>query len=167
MAKRVIQVRLSTKSINTAVKELRTYKSWVSRKTRELSRRLAEIGAAEAIVRFAGAQYDGTNDSTVSVDPIANGFKIVASGGSVFFIEFGAGVYYNGSEPYPEPRPDGIVGIGEYGQGKGQRKAWGFYDAAGELVVTHGTPAAMPMYQASKKMREQILAMAREVFSHD
>ena len=167
MAKRTITVKLNSKSIGSAIKELRAYKAWVERKTKELARRLAELGAGEAKVRFAGAQYDGNNDAEVSVEAIDNGYKIVASGGSVFFIEFGAGVYYNGTEPYPEPRPSGVVGIGEYGKGYGKRKAWGFYDEGGALVITHGTPAAMPMLHAGRTMQQDVEKIAKEVFSRD
>lgn len=166
MAKRTITVKLNSKSISSAIKEIRAYKNWIERKTKALTRRLAELGAGEAKVRFAGAQYDGDNDAEVSVESIDNGYKIVASGGSVFFIEFGAGVYYNGTEPYPEPRPAGVVGIGQYGQGKGKRKAWGFYDGE-ELVITHGTPAAMPMLHASRIMQQEVERIAKEVFSRD
>lgn len=167
MSKKVITVRLNSASINSAIKEVRAYKAWVERKTKELTKRLVELGAGEAQVRFAGAQYDGDNDVSVSVEATDNGYKIVAAGGAVFFIEFGAGVYYNGSEPYPEPRPAGIVGIGEYGKGLGKRKAWGFYDGQGNLVVTHGNPAAMPMLHASRVMRQNVTKIAREVFSGD
>lgn len=167
MAKRTITVRLNSGSISQAIREVKAYKKWVLGKTGELTRRLAELGAEEARVRFAGAQYDSANDASVSVEPIANGYRIMASGGSVFFIEFGAGVYYNGSEPYPEPRPPGVAGIGEYGQGKGKRKVWGFYDESGELVITHGTPAAMPMLHASRVMQQDVERIAREVFARD
>lgn len=167
MAKRTITVKLNSKSISSAIKEIRAYKNWVERKTKELTRRLAELGAGEAKVRFAGAQYDGDNDAGVSVEAIDRGYKIVAAGQSVFFIEFGAGVYYNGTEPYPEPRPAGVVGIGEYGKGYGKRKAWGFYDEGGALVITHGTPAAMPMLHASRTMQQDVEKIAKEVFSRD
>ena len=166
MAKNTITISLGSKSISKAIKEVKAYKKWVESKANELTRRLAEIGASEAKVRFGGAQYDGVNDSTVKVEPTTDGYRIVASGGSVFFIEFGAGVYYNGSEPYPEPRPAGVSKIGEYGKGYGKRKAWGFYDESGELVITHGNPAAMPMYHASRTMQQEVERIAREVFDH-
>lgn len=166
MARKTITLSLSGASIDRAIKELKAYQKWVEQKANELSKRLAEIGANEASVRFMGAQYKGTNDASVSVEAIANGFKIVASGSAVFFIEFGAGVYYNGAEPYPEPRPSGVSGIGEYGQGKGKQKAWGFYDETGELIITHGTPAAMPMYHASRVMLQEIQRIAKEVFAN-
>lgn len=167
MAKKVITVQLNSRSISAAIKEVRAYKAWVERKTQELTAKLVELGTQEAKVRFSGAQYDGNNDASVSVEPIPGGYKIVATGGSVFFIEFGAGVFYNGSEPYPEPRPPGVVGIGEYGKGFGKRKAWGFYDERGELVITHGTPAAMPMLHAGRTMRQNVEKIAREVFARD
>jgi hypothetical protein len=108
--------------------------------------------------------YDGVNDSEVTLKIIENGYQIVAEGHAVAFIEFGAGVYYNPSEPYPNPRPDGIVGIGEYGKGYGKRQAWGFKNESDELVITHGNPAAMPMWYASEEMRNSILQIARRVF---
>lgn len=125
---------------------------------------LANIGLQEAQVRFTSAMYDGVNDSNVTVETNADGYCIKAEGKAVAFIEFGAGVHYNPSEPYPNPRPSGIVGIGEYGKGLGKRKAWGFKDDGGNLVITHGNPAAMPMWYASEEMRSNIKRIAQEVF---
>lgn len=161
----VIDIDLNTKSIDAAIRKVEKYKRWVDSKTQELVKRLAEVGLEEARVRFSSAEYSGENDVEVTVEPIADGLKIVATGQAVFFIEFGAGVYYNGTEPYPEPRPKGISNIGEYGDGKGKRKAWGFYDESGELVITHGTPAAMPMLHASRTMQQEVERIAKEVFA--
>lgn len=162
---KTISFKLNAKSIDKAIAEIKEYKAWMNRKTGELARRLATIGAMTASIRFTGAYYqDGNKDVSISVEPTEKGCKIVASGEDVCFIEFGAGVYYNGSEPYPEPRPPGVVGIGEYGHGKGKQDTWGYYDDNGELVITHGTPAAMPMYHASQEMERQLLRIAREVF---
>jgi hypothetical protein len=129
----------------------------------KLLEKLGEIGVKEASVRFTTAIYDGVNDSSVSLEPIKDGYCIKAEGRAVAFIEFGAGVYHNPGEPYPNPRPAGIVGIGEYGKGYGKRQAWGFRDESGELVITHGTPAAMPMWYASEEMRDSILQKFKEV----
>ena len=56
---------------------------------------LARIGMQEASVRFSTAQYDGTNDSNVTIEKTQNGYNVVANGNAVAFIEFGAGVHYN------------------------------------------------------------------------
>lgn len=161
---KVIKMGLSTSSIEDAIKQLKSYRDSLDSKKDKLLKRLGEIGVREASVRFTTAMYDGINDSSVSLETNKNGYVIVAEGHAVAFIEFGAGVYHNSGEPYPDPRPEGIVGIGEYGKGHGKRQAWGFKDESGELVITHGNPAAMPMWYASEEMRNSILKIAKEVF---
>lgn len=165
MAK-VIKMSLSTSSINDAIKELKAFRDSLDRKKDKLLEELANIGIKEASVRFTTAMYDGVNDSSVTLKPVKDGYAIIAEGHAVAFIEFGAGVYHNSGEPYPDPRPDGIVGIGEYGKGYGKRQAWGYKDESGELVITHGNPAAMPLWYASEEMRNSILKIAKEVFGN-
>jgi hypothetical protein len=155
---------LSSKSIAEGIKELKAYRKSLDAKKNKMLKELANIGVKEASFRFTTAIYDGVNDSSVTLVPIEGGYCIKAEGKAVAFIEFGAGVYHNPGEPYPNPRPDGIVGIGEYGKGMGKRQAWGYHDESGELVITHGNPAAMPMWYASEEMRSKILKIAKEVF---
>ena len=159
-----IRTSLSSRDLSRAIKELKAYRDSIEAKEQQLLDELANIGVREASIRFTTAMYDGTNDVSVTLEPIANGYRIVAAGQAVCFIEFGAGVYHNQGEPYPNPRPAGVVGIGEYGEGRGKRQAWGFRDDSGELVITHGNPAAMPMWYASEEMRNSILTIARRVF---
>ena len=163
--RRTVTMTLDSASIGKALKEVRSYRMWVQKKSEELTRRLAEVGLNEARVRFSGAMYDGTNDVAVTAKATSNGYVITAAGNAVCFIEFGAGVYYNGAEPYPKPRPAGVSPIGGYGQGKGKQNTWGFYEG-GDVVLTHGNHAAMPMYHASRTMQQSVTRIAREVFSH-
>ena len=164
VAKQVITMELNSKSIGKAIKALKSYRDSIEVKKDKLLEELAYIGVKEASIRFTTAIYDGVNDSSVTLNPIENGYCVVAEGHAVAFIEFGAGVYHNPGEPYPNPRPDGIVGIGEYGKGYGKRQAWGFRNEDGELVITRGTPAAMPMWYASEEMRNAIVSKFKEVF---
>ena len=164
MRKTIIKCTLDAKDIDRAIKELKQYKQEFLKKEKRLLEALAEIGIKEASVRFTTAMYDGTNDVSVRLDTTHNGYAIVAEGQAVAFIEFGAGVYHNTGEPYPNHRPTGIVGIGEYGKGHGKRKAWGYMDDTGELVVTRGNPAGMPMWYASEEIKNQVLRIAKEVF---
>lgn len=174
MAKK-ISFKLSASSIQKAIKELRRYELWIEQKTKQLIEALAEIGVYEASVRFAAAQYDGINDSDISAEETETGWKIIASGRAVCFIEFGAGVYHNSGEPYPLPRPEGVVKIGEYGKGSGKRQGWVYRGDPGasgryisddtNLVFTRGNPAAMPMYYASEEIKNRVAQIAREVFS--
>ena len=161
---KVINMSLSTSSIAGAIKELKAFRASLEAKKNKMLERLGEIGVSEASVRFTTAIYDGVNDSHVSLEVTDNGYAIVASGHAVAFIEFGSGVYHNTGEPYPDPRPEGIVGIGEYGKGYGKRQTWVYRDEAGEKVFTHGNPAAMPMWYASEEMRSKITQIAKEVF---
>lgn len=137
----------------------------LQKKGMELCKKLADIGEQEAFTGFMSAYSNGEhNPVTVNAEPIENGYRIVAEGDDVCFIEFGAGVYYNGAEPYPIPRPAGIVGIGEYGKGHGKEDFWFYTDESGSHY-THGTPAAMPMYNASKAILESVSQVANEVFN--
>lgn len=176
---RKIVVELSKEAIDKAIRELNDYKEWVNRKTKELLEQLSLIGIQEASIRFSGAQYDGTNDTQLKTEESFDGtnyvYTIIAAGQAVCFIEFGAGVYYN-SAGYPLAKPPGVVGIGEYGKGKGKQNTWAYYgedpgsngvlreSAKGSVVITHGNPAAMPMYYAGSEMKQKILSIAKEVF---
>lgn len=165
MRKTVITTGLSEKEINSAIVLLKNYKREFLEREKRLVEGLAQIGLKEASVRFTTAMYDGNNDVSVRLDETKNGYAIVADGRAVAFIEFGAGVYHNSSEPYPNPRPEGIVGIGEYGKGHGKQKAWGYEDENGEIVITRGNPAAMPMWYASEEIKNSVMKVVREVFS--
>lgn len=132
-------------------------------KIRQLQLRLADIGIRVAKVGFANVQYDGKNDVEVDSSPEwdnDNTLIIRASGASILFIEFGAGVY--GGDLHP------LFGLvmprGTYGKGYGKRRTWGFYDDAGNKVLTHGNPANRAMYDAGQEMRRQIVDIAKEVF---
>ena len=164
MRRTVIRCTLNPEDIDRAIKELKRYKQEFLEKEKRLLKGLAEIGIKEASVRFTTAMYDGTNDVSVRLDETNKGYVIVAEGKVVAFIEFGAGVYHNTSEPYPNPRPNGIVGIGEYGKGMGKRKAWGYKNENDELVITRGNPAAMPMWYASEEVKNSVLRVVKEVF---
>lgn len=169
----------SVTDIKRAIQEIKAYQVWADRRTREIADRLHLIGIHEASIRFSGAQYDGANDVKLSSEEkVEDGryiFTINADGQAVCFIEFGAGVYYNSGQ-YPGEKPEGVVGIGEYGKGKGNQNYWAYYGEPGsngwvvsgkkgrEVVITHGNPAAMPMYYASSEMQQQVLSIAKEVF---
>lgn len=162
---KTIKTTLSTESLKAAIEELREYKRFVQRKTEALNERLANIALHEADERFSTAQYDGENDVRLVAEPTKNGWAITAHGQAVCFIEFGAGVHYNGDgSGYPLPKPDGIVGIGEYGHGWGKRDVWYFKTPDDDTVRTHGNPAAMPMFFATEAVRNAVYQVAKEVF---
>ena len=84
-------------------------------------------------------------------------------------MEFGAGVYHNGSVG-SSPHPLGLAlgyTIGSYGLGLGARNVWGFTDEYGDFHLTHGVPAQMPLYNAMMATMDEVEQIVREAFSHD
>ena len=174
MSKRVVKFTLDAKSISKAVKEIQEYKREVLRKTNELRKRIAERIAEDASSGFASAIVDdllpnsgGARGANVSVEVSDSGNTtlVIANGQDAVWCEFGAGVYHNGSvgsSPHPKGAELGFT-IGSYGKGLGSKTVWGFYEG-GELRLTHGAPASMPMYTACQKACDEIANIAREVF---
>ena len=174
MGKKVIRINLSEKDIDRAIKELGQYKVEIIRKTELLRKKIAERIGALAQSGFNGAIVDdltGENSGVkkaevqVSIDERENVSVVIAAGEDAVWVEFGAGVYYNGSaggSPHPKGSELGFT-IGGYGKGMGKRQTWGFYED-GELYLTHGVPATMPMYNAMKTTCDEIVAIAKEVF---
>lgn len=163
-------------SVSRATRTLDEYVADLKEKADELCNRLAELGCTRAKLDFSNAIYDGVNDVDVHVEPIDNGYKVVATGNAVMFIEFGAGVYYNGSGSYPGELPPGVVGIGEYGQGRGKNDWWLYPGPPGNaggvpstsvpgMTITHGNPPAAAMYHAEQDVRNAVERIAREVFN--
>lgn len=174
MSKKVIKIGLSVKDINRAIAELEQYKQELVRKTELLRTRVAERIADEARSGFSSALLDDllpksgasrSPDVNVSIDNRENVTVVIADGEDAVWCEFGAGVYHNGT-PGASPHPKGAelgFTIGGYGKGNGKKAVWGYYDE-GELKLTHGTPASMPMYKAAKSVCDHIDEIAREVF---
>ena len=103
---------------------------------------------------------------TVSVSERGDIAVVVADGEDAVWVEFGAGVYHNGS-PGSSPHPNGSelgFTIGSYGKGYGKANAWGYYDSDDRLIITRGTPASMPMYNAAQQVSKEAISIAKEVF---
>lgn len=176
MGKKVISFGLSESEISRALKELAEYKQEILRKTELLREKVAERLADEARSGFSGAVVDeqilkGGSTSPkyaqvdVSVDNRGSVTVVVAKGEDAVWVEFGAGVYFNGS-PGSSPHPRGAelgMTIGGFGKGNGKKETWGFYED-GELKLSRGTPARMPMSRAVTTVCNDIQEIAKEVF---
>lgn len=166
---------LSVKSIEDAISKIKDYKDKLERLQTELPKALAEYGMERAQIYYDYAAYDiyldgtgGGADVEVSVEPTPNGYSIVARGEKVAFIEFGAGIYFNGDGgSYLGERPPFIANIGEYGMGNGSKPTWFFTDEMGESHGTHGTPASNALYFTMRDVKDRITEIAREILSHD
>ena len=154
--KQTYTIDLSTKDISGLKKNLEDYKKWLSKKSDELCKRLADMGAIKAEVNFAAAYYDGDEDHTITTEPYDGGYKIKASWKTVLFVEFGSGLIGYG---HPEPHE---YGPGTY-PGKGH---WndpnGWWYAHGKH--SHGNPPNMPMYNTVKELEQELARVVKEVF---
>lgn len=172
---KVIRFSLSAESIDKAIGELTTYIESIKAKTDRLRELIAERIAWSAAEGFSTAVADDiftggerpTGNVSVNVGNNGDLSVVIADGSDAVFIEFGAGVYYNGSagsSPHPKGAENGFL-IGEYGKGQGKRNVWALPGSVrGNPILTHGTPAAMPMYHGVQAAIEAIDELAREVF---
>ena len=172
---KTVKVPLSQRGIDTLLREIESYTVWLKERSQVLLDRLAQAGFEVASARFAKAVYDGTNDASVSLETRSEGVRaVVAVGASVLFIEFGTGVTY--PDNHPQAAELGMK-RGEYGQGHGKQSSWGYYGDPGTngvvkmkkngstVVITHGNPANMPMYETVKELEAMLPELVKEVFS--
>ena len=172
---KTVKVPLSQRGIDTLLREIESYAVWLKERSQVLLDRLAQAGFEVASARFAKAVYDGTNDASVSLETRSEGVRaVVAVGASVLFIEFGTGVTY--PDNHPQAAELGMK-RGEYGKGHGKQSSWGYYGDPGTngvvktkkdgstVVITHGNPANMPMYETVKELEAMLPELVKEVFS--
>ena len=172
---KTVKVPLSQRGIDTLLREIESYTVWLKERSQVLLDRLAKAGFEVASARFAKAAYDGTNDASVSLETRSEGVRaVVAVGASVLFIEFGTGVTY--PDNHPQAAELGMK-RGEYGKGHGKQSSWGYYGDPGTngvvkmkkdgstVVITHGNPANMPMYETVKELEAMLPELVKEVFS--
>lgn len=172
MAKRTIKIELSEQGIDRAIREMAQYKANFAKKVEFLREKVADRLAGNAQSGFNGAVVDDLikreqkfAQVKVSVNNRGNLSVVVAEGEDAVWVEFGAGVHHNsspGSSPHPNGAELGFT-IGNFGKGNGKKEAWGYYEE-GELKLTRGTPATMPMYRAVQTVCDDIQSIAKEVF---
>lgn len=172
MGTRVIACELSVKGINRTLRELAKYQKELADKAKRLEEKVAErirenaqSGFNQAILedilgsdaRYASVDVTVTHSGAMTL--------VIANGEDAVWVEFGAGVKYNGSagsSPHPKGAELGFT-IGGYGKGFGKRKMWAFWED-GQIRKTFGTPAAMPLYSAVQAACREIEKIAKEVF---
>ena len=157
-----------TRAANRVRKLQRTY----ANKNRVFVRRLTQKG-----IRVIYQNLNGDGDSEYPEVPnephVVMGARegvmtatLRLRGEDVMFVEFGAGIYYNGPAG-GSPHPLGVelgYTIGSYGQGQGAQDHW-FYEKDGDTYFSKGTEATMPMWKADQAIRQEFASIAKSVFS--
>lgn len=154
---RKVTLELSPESCQKALDAVKEYQKQIKPKLDEVCKRLAEIGRDTAQGIFDSAK-EGNGGVRVSIARIENGWKIVASGSDVYFIEFGTGDDVDRHYDVSVPVFSGSWSI-EHAQRYAQYGYW-YY----RKVRYEGTPAYMPMYYAEKAIRENEKRIVQEVF---
>ncbi len=156
-------------NLDKVISQIENYRQGLQSKVNLLLERLSTLGAYRARIEFTNAMYAGNNDVQVSVETTSTGYKVVASGMAVLFIEFGTGII---NPEHPQSAEFGFM-HGQYGLGKGaNEKGWVYVGEQGNagqpirdgVYRTYGNPPAKAMYYAGKDMKAEITRIAKEVF---
>lgn len=168
---------LNPDSISRAADRVRKLQQAYANKNRLLVKELTKVGAQSIEETLTGeSPYHAGEEETLpkyNNPHVLSGSKygeakatIKLSGPNAVFVEFGAGVHFNGpagSSPHPLGEQFGYT-IGSYGMGQGKNDSWQ-YTKDGEVKISHGTQALMPMWKASQKMRQEAKGKAKSIFS--
>lgn len=151
------------KSIDRAIAEMKAYERDFLAKESEFIRRLGEIGVKVASAGFELADYDGENDVVVTLEQDGSRIRVVASGKTVGFIEFGTGIrnpeWDGAGLGYTPPKH------GTYGKGKGANpKGWYYTAHPGLSKHTYGNAPAEAMLTARNQIVDSVMQIAREVW---
>lgn len=171
-----VNCSLDVASLREAEEAIRKYATSLDAKNTEFLNVAAEKLKEDAQRGFSDAITDVVTEasgngmdygSDVKVGILSGGKPneklVIASGSQLAFIEFGAGVHFNGAEgSKPHPKADDVeaVGIGEYGKGYGTQDKW----YIGAKTWTYGTPMQAPMWQATINLESELIEIARSIF---
>lgn len=151
-------------SIDDIIRGLEGYKKSLKVKADALVKALADAGCEAVTVTYAGTHYTGPRDETVTVESRGPGkYAIVASGRTVLFVEFGAGVYLGGGHPNPmDYGPGTYPGKGHWDDPNGWYLPKSVMGKSG--VHTYGNAPSAAMYHTAKSLRAMLEQAARGVF---
>lgn len=179
-----ITIKLNSKGIRDAIKEIEKRRALLTDDSlTRLRQAIAERIRNYATAVATGAILDDTymvyeKGGVHSASPIlANDINItyhegpdnvtfvVSTGKDMVWLEFGAGIHYNGAAgTYPNKLHGnvGALAIGTYGSLHGANESW-FFSKDGVRYRTHGTPAVMPLLHAVEDLEPDFVAMARSI----
>lgn len=179
MAKKVFKSDLSVKGIEALKSQLLQYKDSLPIKCEKLVSRLLQSAVAVSQARISESPLGKYVTITTDISADKMGCKgILLARGAVkesegyapfsilLAIEFGAGAHFN---PTPNPliSSEFPYGVGTFpGQVHAYQDLWFYWDEnTQEWKPTHGVKATMPMYSADMEIIQNVVKMAKEVFT--
>ena len=165
--------------VQKAIEALEEYKRKLVDKETLFCQRLAEIGVMAASAKLSTGDGDSSRLASFSIDFIAGGENVscvlsitsvpnILEDGRTYYPhlgwEFGAGIYYNNGNVHPKAHELGM-GVGTFpDQTNAMYNHWWYRDEGGNLHLSRGTQATMPMHTATVEMIQNIEAIAKEVY---
>ena len=162
-------------SIQELIDVLQKYEKTMQSKNSQFIARLLNEGftLATNYVDAISPVYKGDTTISIGVEDKGKAVKgyVYMNGKDVAFIEFGAGVTFNGSagtSPHPKGEELGLT-IGSYGKGQGAN-SWGWWFRKDERQYerqyehSYGNPAYMPLYRTLQELKEKVADIAIEVY---
>lgn len=168
----VIKVNgLSAESLAKAAKRVERLQKRYENKNREFVRELTKVGIKvgyDHLVGYGDSTPPDFNEPHVMMGNTGGVMTATLRlrGEDVAFVEFGAGIHYNG-HPGGSPHPLGAelgYTIGSYGHGHGLEEYWMYTDENGIDIVSYGTEATMPLWNAEQAIKQQFVSIAKSVF---
>lgn len=173
-----ISFGLSIREIKQTVNAIERYKKDLNSKVKEFCQALVMFGQVKAIQSANDSPLGKTITITTDISRTATGCKAMLIGigqtrqsegydpvNTLLLIEFGSGINYN---PIDNPKAN------EFGMGVGtfpgqihafQEEGWYYWGEDEQWHHSYGVKATMPMYNASKEMRAQIVKIAKDIFN--
>lgn len=172
--------------IDKAIQAVEKYRMSLNDKGAIFVQRLAEIGIPVIDARIARAQGDSDPNHYTYIRLHSFGdyseANLVVEGRDILFLEFGAGVHFNGAAgsskrveaDYSNDALDYHISggkelgytIGSYGKGQGKNDHWFYRAENGDVIMSHGTEGTMPLYSATMEIINSIEQIAREVYGN-
>lgn len=148
-----MKISLTVSSLSKLEKSLREAAKSISAAPDNIIDKLLDIGENVAESNIAtGEAADGNEDIYVDRITVRNAGKLSMIGDDVAYQEFGYGLVGRVNRNPKQPS----------GYEQGQRTEWVYMDGSRKRW-SHGMQARMPMYKASRTMREALPKVARSV----
>lgn len=168
---KTIQIDVTDRqSLTNAIAELRSVKSEWERKANlcceTIAAKLADmISDNLTAIPFSDDLKDISTHTQIPGFPMigayASGNTVYIEGEEVAFVEFGAGIYHNQGRTNPlSEKVQFDTTPGSYGLGHGNEKYW----FVAHNLISCGTPAYMPIYNAIEQIKYEIPTIVRSIF---
>ena len=163
---------MNTASVKAAIAELQSVKREWERKGKLCCEAIAAALAEEIEknflnIPFSDDLFNVKTHQAIKTTPVwgveAKGNTVVVkeNGAELAFIEFGAGISHNAGRSNPlSEKVSFDTAIGSYGQGHGTQPYW----FVAHNLISYGTPAYMPIYNAIEAVKPMIPTICRGIF---